>query len=323
MIPASIHLLRVSATLAAACLAAAAFAQTPGRPIRMIVGSAPGGPSDVQIRLLVPKMTEVLGASIIVDNRASSNGILGMDIAAKSPPDGNTFAVGNSGTHAINAYLYKNLPYDPLRDFIPVSQFSTTGMVVAANARLPGTTIQDLAAYAKTRNGGLNIAIPGSTGELAGDALWALLKVKMTNVQYKGSAPSELAVVSGEADISFLTPLATAGHLQAGRIKVYGISSAGRSPLMPDVPTLAEQGMTGYDFQYWNGLFAPAKTPHAAVRAAHQAIVAALQTPEVKERIRQLGLVAVGNTPEEFRVIVERDIEKFKKIIIEAGIPRL
>ncbi len=312
------------ATIAVACLSATAFAQSsPNRPIRLVVGSAPGGPSDVQARLLVPKLTEVMGATIIVDNRASSNGILGMEIASKAPADGNTFAVGNSGTHAVNAYLYKNLPYDPVRDFTPVSQFSTTGMVVAANARLPGTSIQELAAFAKTRKGGLNIAIPGATGELAGDALWAQLGIKMTNIQYKGSAPSELAVASGEADISMLTPLATANHIQSGRLKAYGITSATRSPVLPEVPTLAEQGVTGYDFQFWNGLFAPAKTPDAAVRRMHKAVVQALQTPEVKDRFRQLGLVVVGNTPEEFRVIVNRDVEKFRRIIIDSGIPRL
>ena len=293
------------------------------RPVRLIVGSAPGGPSDVQARLLVPKMGEVLGTTIIVDNRASSNGILGMEIASKAPSDGHTFAVGNSGTHAVNATLYKTLPYDPVRDFTPVTQFSTTGMVVAATGKLPGTSIQDLANFAKTRKGGLSIAIPGATGELAGDALWKQLGVRMTNVQYKGSSPSELAVISGEADVSLLTPLASASHIQTGRMKAYGITSATRSPILPDVPTLAEQGVTGYDIQFWNGLFAPAKTPEAAVRAAHKAVVAALQTAEVRERFRQLGLQTVGNTPEEFRAIVNRDVEKFRKIIVDSGIPRL
>lgn len=308
----------------AACLSAPTLAQiSSDRPVRLVVGSAPGGPSDVQARLLVPKMTEVLNTTVIVDNRPSNNGIVGMEIASKAPPDGHNFAVGNSGTHAVNATLYKKLPYDPVRDFIPVTQFSTTGMVVAANARLPGSAIQDLAAYAKTRSGGLNIAIPGATGELAGDALWKQLGVKMTNVQYKGSSPSELAVLSGDADISMLTPLATLNHIRAGRIKAYGITSATRSPVLPDVPTLAEQGVTGYDFQFWNGLFAPAKTPDAAVRAAYKAVVAALKTPEVRERFGQLGLVVVGNTPEEFRTIVNRDVEKFRKIIVDSGIPRL
>ncbi len=314
----------LGALVAAALLAAFASAQSPSnRPVRIIVGSAPGGPSDVQARLLVPKMGEMLGATMIVDNRASNNGIVGMEIAARAPADGHSYAVGNSGTHAVNAYLYKSLPYDPVRDFIPVSQFSTTGLVVAGKASLPGAAIHELAAYAKKRDGGLNIAIPGATGELAGDALWKLLGVKMTNIQYKGSAPSELALLSGEADIAMLTPLAALNHLQSGRMKAYGLTSLTRSPVLPDLPTLAEQGVAGYDFQFWNGLFAPAKTPDAAVRAAYKAVVAALRTPEVKERFRTLGLVSVGNTPEEFRVIVNRDVEKFRKIIIDSGIPRL
>jgi tripartite-type tricarboxylate transporter receptor subunit TctC len=300
------------------------FAQGSGkRPVRVLVGSPPGGPSDIQIRLLLPKLTEALGQTLIVDNRASNNGIMAADIAAKSPPDGHTFAVGNSGTHAVNASLYLKLPYDPVRDFTPVSQFSTTGMVVAANARLPGTSIHDLVAYAKRNPGKLNVAIPGATGELAGDALWAQLKLQMTNVPYKGSAPSELALVSGEADLSLLTPLATLAHIQAGRLKAYGITSTQRSPVLPDVPTLAEQGVEGYEFAFWNGLFAPARTPDSAVRAAHRGIVQALQVPEVKERFRQLGLVIVGNSPEEFSAVVKRDVEKFRKIVIESGIPRL
>ena len=145
----------------------------------------------------------------------------------------------------------------------------------------------------------------------------------MTNIHYKGSAPSELALVSGEADLSLLTPLATLAHLQAGKLKAYGITSAQRSPILPDVPTLAEQGVQGFDIQFWNGLFAPAKTPVARVRAAQRGIEQALQTPETGERFRQLGLQVVGNSPEEFAAIVKTDVEKFRRIIIESGIPRL
>jgi tripartite-type tricarboxylate transporter receptor subunit TctC len=296
---------------------------TASRPIRVLVASAPGGPSDIQIRLLVPALSAAFGQTIIVDNRPSNNGVVATEIAAKSPPDGHTFTVGNSGTHAVNATLYAKLPYDPVRDFIAVTEFATTGMVVAANARLPGVSIQDLVTHAKKQPGKLNVAIPGATGELAGDALWSQLQVKMTNIHYKGSAPSELALVSGEADLSMLTPLATLTHLQSGKLKAYGITSAQRSPVLPDVPTLAEQGVQGFDIQFWNGLFAPARTPAASVRTAQRAIAQALQTAETGERFRQLGLQVVGNTPEEFAAIVKNDVEKFRKIIIESGIPRL
>ena len=319
-------------TIRALCIFAAALALhsaavpaqgTAKRPIRILVASAAGGPSDVQIRLLVPALTAAFNQTIIVENRPSNNGVVATDIAAKALPDGHTFTVGNSGTHAVNATLYANLPYDPLRDFTPVTQFSTTGMVVAAHPRLPGTSINDLVAAAKKQPGKFNIAIPGATGELAGDALWLQLQIKMTNIQYKGSAPAELALVSGEADLSLLTPLATLTHLQSGRLKVYGITSSQRSPVLPDVPTLAEQGVSGFDFQFWNGLFAPVKTQSSSVLTAQRAIAKALQTAETGERFRQLGLQTVGNTPQEFATIVKEDVEKFRKIIVESGIPRL
>ena len=314
----------LAASVVLALASAAAFAQISStRPIRVLVASAPGGPSDVQIRLLVPKLSEVLGQTLIVDNRPSANGVVATDIASKAVPDGHTLAVGNSGTHAVNATLYQKLSYDPVRDFAPVSQFSTTGMVVAANPRLPGQSVKDLAAFAKDQPGKLNVAVAGATGELAGDALWFLLKLKMTNVRYKGSAPSTLALLSGEVDLSLLTPLAALIHVQSGKLKVYGVTSLRRSPVLPDLPTFAEQGVQGYDFQFWNGLFAPAGTPARMVRAANKGIVQALQVPEVKERFKQLGLVIVGNSPEEFSAVVKRDVAKFRKIIIDSGIPRL
>ncbi len=322
----------MTAATRALCIVAAALAfesdntlaqSASTRPIRVLVASAAGGPSDIQIRLLAPALTAAFGQTIIVDNRPSNNGVVATEIAARSPPDGHTFTVGNSGTHAVNATLYAKLSYDPVRDFVAVTEFSTTGMVVAANARLPGASIHDLVTHAKKQPGKLNVAIPGSTGELAGDALWSQLQVKMTNIHYKGSAPSELALVSGEADLSMLTPLATLTHLQSGKLKAYGITSVQRSPILPDVPTLAEQGVQGFDIQFWNGLFAPAKTPVASVRTAQRAIARALQTAETGDRFRQLGLQVVGNTPEEFAEIVKNDVAKFRKIIIESGIPRL
>jgi tripartite-type tricarboxylate transporter receptor subunit TctC len=311
--------------LAGAVLAAMTFvagAQSQ-RPIRVLVASAPAGPSDVQARLLVPKMSEALSQTLVVDNRASANGVVASELCANASPDGYTICVGNSGTHAVNATLYKKLPYDILRDFTPISEFSTTGMVVAANPKLPGTTVGELAAHAKKNPGKTNIAIAGATGQLAGDALWARLGIEMNNVNYKGSAPAEVAVLAGESHISLLTPLATMNHLAAGRMKAYGITSAQRHPLLPDVPTIAEQGVQGYDMQYWNGLFAPSKLPDRVRRQLHKAVLHALNAPEVKERYAALGLVIVGNSPEEFAKVVRTDVEKFRKIILDSGIPRL
>ena len=315
----AIHAL-VGAVIAASTVCANAQSQ---RPVRVLVASAPAGPSDVQARLLVPKMSETLQQTLIVDNRASNNGVFATEICSKATPDGYTVCVGNSGTHAVNATLYQKLPYDVVRDFAPVSQFSTTGMVVAANAKLPGATLPDLIAHAKKNPGKTNIAIAGATGQLAGDALWSRLAIEMNNIHYKGSAPAELAVVAGESHISLLTPLASMNHIASGRMKAYGITSAQRHPLLPNVPTVSEQGVAGYDFQYWNGLFAPRKVPDRVLRHLHKAVVQALQTPEVKDRYTQLGLVVVGSTPEEFAHVVRTDVDKFRKVILESGIPRL
>ncbi len=307
-----------------AVASSASMAQVAGkRPVRVLTPAPPGGPGDVQIRLLLPKLSEALADTLIIDNRASNNGIVAMEIAARSAPDGHTLAVGNSGTHAVNASLYRKLPYDPVRDFIAVSQFSTTGMVVAGTARLPGNAIQDLAALAKKQPGKLNVAIAGATGELAGDALWTQLQVRMTNVNYRGSAPSTLAVIAGEADVALLTPLAVQNQIRSGKLKAYGVTSKERSPVLPEVPTLAEQGVTGYDFPYWNGLFVPARTPQAIVQTIYRAVIAALQDPDVRERFRQLGLLPVGNTPQEFGEVVKRDVAKYRAIVERSNIPRL
>jgi len=314
----------VAATMITVLISTISYAQDSSkRPIRILVASPPGGPSDTQIRLLVPKMSEVLGRTLIVDNRPSNNGVLATEITAQAAPDGHTLCVGNSGTHAVNATLYLKLPYDPVRDFAPISQFSTTGLIVAGNPRLPGKSIHDLVALAKKQPGKLNVSIAGATGELAGDALWAQLQLKMTNIRYKGSAPATLAVLTGETDLAMLTALAILPHVKAGKLKAYGITSLQRSPLLPDLPTLAEQGVTGYEVRFWNGLFAPAKTPERVVRQLNKSVVLALQDPEVKERFKQLGLVIVGNTPEEFSAVVKNDVAKFRKLIIDSGIPRL
>ena len=309
--------------LALTLFAAAASAQMPKRPVRILVGSAPAGPSDVQIRLLLPIMTQMLGQVLVVDNRASANGVLASEIASRAAPDGHTLLVGNSGTHAVNATLYQKLAYDPIRDFAPISQFSTTGLVVAAHPRLPGKSIQDLAAHAKGHPGKLNVGIPGATGELAGDSLWAQLGIKLTNVRYKGSSPATQALVGGEVDLSMLTPLAARPHLHAGRLKAYGITSADRSSILPEVPTMLEQGLSGYEFPFWNGLFAPANTPKEIVQAVYKSVAAALNNDDVRNRYEELGLTPVGSTPEEFAAVVKRDVAKFRKLILETGIPRL
>lgn len=307
-------------TLGAACAPAAQAQGLGTRPIRIIVPVAPGGPSDTAVRILVPRLGEGLRQTLVVDNRPSNNGVAGTEIAARAQPDGHTLNIGNSGTHAINPSLYKNLPYDPVRDFVPIVQIVTSGMVLVATPKLPVTTFKDFVAVAKKDPGKLNMAIAGATGELAGEAMMAMSGIRMNNVRYKGSSPSEIAVLSGESDASMLTPLASMQHIASGRLKAMGITSGKRSPLLPNVPTLAEQGLAGYDFQIWHGLFAPLKTPDSVTRNVHRAALAALEAPDVKERFTTLGFTIIGNTSQEFAGVVKSELAKFRKVIADAGI---
>lgn len=290
------------------------------RPMRVIVPVPPGGPSDTAIRLIAPRLGDALGRPLVVDNRPGANGVAGTEIASKANPDGYTVNVGNSGTHAINASLYKRLPYNHLRDFVPITQMVTSGMVLVANPKVPANSLVDFIAVARKQHGKLNVGIAGATGEISGEALWAQMQTRPNNVRYKGSAPTELAILSGEVEVAVLTPLAVAGHVKAGKLKAYGVTSAQRSPVLPNVPTIAEQGVPGYDFQIWHGIFAPARTPDAVIRAVHKGAVQALNAPDIRERFTQLGFVIIGNTPEAFAAVVKSETEKFRKVIVEAGI---
>jgi len=294
-----------------------------GRPVRVLVPVAPGGPSDTAVRLILPRLSEGLRQTLLVDNRPGANGVAGTHIAAQAAPDGYTLVVGNSGTQAINASLYRKLPYDPLRDFTPIVEIVTSGMVLAAHPKVPGNSLADFLGAARKQPGKFNIGVAGATGELSGDALWFQTGTRMNNVRYKGSSPTELALVGGEVDLAILTPLASAQHIASGRLKAYGITSSQRNPVLPNVPTIAEQGVPGYDYQIWHGLFAPKGTPDGVIRAVNRETVRALQAPELRERFAQLGFVIIGNTPEEFAAIVKNEVAKYRKIIKESGIELL
>lgn len=294
-----------------------------GRPVRVLVPVAPGGPSDTAIRLILPRLGEGLKRTLVVDNRPGANGVAGTAMAAKASADGNTLAVGNSGTHAINASLYRKLPYDPVRDFTPIVQMVTSGMVLVANPKVPGASLKEFIDAAKGQPGKFNVGIAGATGELAGDALWARMQLRMNNVRYKGSAPTELAILGGEVEVAMLTPLAVRQHLQTGRLKAFGITSAQRSPVLPEVPTIGEQGVTGYDMQIWHGVFAPRGTPDRVIRAVNKAAAQALNAPDVKARFSQLGFVVIANSPQAFAAVVKSEVAKFRKVIKESGIELL
>ena len=318
-----LHILAASSIFVLYSAFATAQGVPGGRPVRVLVPVAPGGPSDTAVRLILPRLSEGLKQTLVVDNRPGANGVAGTHIAAQAAPDGYTLVVGNSGTQAINASLYRKLPYDPLRDFTPIVQIVTSGMVLVAHPKVPGNSLADFLNAAKKQPGRFNVGVAGATGELSGDALWFQAGARMNNVRYKGSAPTELALVGGEVDVAILTPLASAQHIGSGRLKAYGITSSQRNPVVPNVPTIAEQGVPGYDYQIWHGLFAPKGTPDPVIRAVNRETVRALQFPELRERFAQLGFVIIGNTPEQFAAVVKSEVAKFRKIIKESGIELL
>ena len=305
----------------AADSAYAAAQDYPARSIRLIAPSPPGGPSDFAARLLAPKLGEYLKQNVVVDNRQSVNGIIACELLAKAAPDGLTLGIGNNGTHVINAGLYKNLPYDPIRDFAPVSQLLSNGSALAAHMKFAPKTLKEFVSYAKANPGKVNIGIAGANGAIGTEIFKSAMGLQLNNVPYKGSAPAEVAVISGEVEVVQLSIPVVAPHYKAGRIKVYGIMSGKRSPLLPDAQTIAEQGYTGYEASgNWHGVFAPAKIPDRIVRILHREIVRVFESPEIRDVISNRGSDLIVNTPEQFAESLKRDIARYRKVMQEVGI---
>ncbi|NBR27035.1 MAG: tripartite tricarboxylate transporter substrate binding protein [Betaproteobacteria bacterium] len=305
--------------LAVTFAAATAQAQLPGRPVQIVVPNAPGGGPDLIARLIAPKLSETIRQSVVVDNRSSNNGIVGAEFGARGAPDGSVITVGNAGTHAINATLYKKLPYDPLRDFIAVSEVANAPMAVVTSGKLPASTLREFIAEAKKAQGRFNIAVAGATGEIAGNALKMMAQVDMGNVNYKGGVPAVTAVIANEAQMTLTNYTAVATQVEAGRLKLLAVTSAQRAAQIPNVPTVAESGLEGYDFNLWYGLFVPAKTPQATVQALYREAARIVALPEVRERLVATGHEVVASTPEQFGEKVRRDAEKYRKIILESN----
>jgi len=297
-----------------------AAAQDSTRPIRLLAVSPAGGPGDFVARLISPHLAEGLGRNVVVDNRPSVNGILASELTAKAAPDGSTMVVGNNGTHAINPHLYKNLPYDPVRDFTPIAQLIFSGSVLVGSTRIAPATFRDLIAAAKSEPGKFNIGVPGANAQVSVEMLKSMMGIELNNVPFKGSSPTEIAVMSGEVDIAFLSLPSASTHLRSNRIKAFATSVAKRSPLIPDVPTFEELGIRNFRVGQWHGLFAPAKTPDRFVRRAHAALVKMFERPDVKETVISRGSEIMLNTPEQFAQVVKADLERYGKILRAAGV---
>lgn len=288
----------------------------PTRPVQIIVPNPPGGGPDFIARLLAPRLAEVLKQNVVVDNRSSNNGIVGAEAATRGAPDGTSMILGNSGTHAINATLYRKLPYDPLRDFVAVSEIASPALVLVTHPSVPARTLKELLALAKRSPGKLNIAVAGATGEIAGNAIMQQAGVDMKNIPYKGGAPATIAILSGESDMTLTNYVAVAKHIEAGKLRILGVTSARRSPRMPNVPTIAEAGLEGYAVEMWYGLFMPAKTPPAVAQSVYRETSRIVALPEVRERLEATGHTVTNSTPEQFSEKVRSEVEKFRKIIV-------
>jgi len=302
-------------------LSAAVIAQTyPTKPVRVVIPWPPGGSNDVVGRIVMQRVAESTGQQFIVDNRAGAAGSIGADVVAKAPPDGYTIMV-HSTSHVGNAHLYKKLPYDTLKDFMGVALLAAQPGALTVHPSLPVKNVREFIALAKKSPGTINYSSSGngSAPHLSMALLVAMTGIKLVHVPYKGGAPQVTALVSGETQASLATVSTVLVHIQSGRLRALGVSSAKRSGVLPDVPTIAESGVPGYEMSPWIGVFTPAGTPKDIVNRLNAEINKALKTPEVSQLLASQALDALGSTPEEFDARIRADYDKYAKLIKLTG----
>lgn len=319
--------LRISFALVAVSLAAGAAPAFcaeqayPSKPVRMIAPYPPGGTSDIIARILGQKLSEAWGQQVVVDNRAGANGGIGSELAAKSPADGYTLLVGNMTPIAANPSLYRKLGYDSLRDFAGVTLVAAGPNVLVVNPSLPFKSVRELIAYAKANPGKLNFGSggAGSPAHLAGEMFKTLTGVAMTHVPYKGTVLSVADLIAGQVQLVFSDAPPAVPHVKSGKLRALAVTGAKRTPLFPELPTVAEAGVAGFALDNWWGILVPAGTPKAIVNRINAELVKALQTADVKERFANLGVEAIHSTPAAFDAYIKAEYAKLAKIIQASG----
>jgi len=295
------------------------------RPIKLVVPYPPGGPLDAIARILAEKVQPALG-TVIVENKPGAGGNLGADAVAKAAPDGHSIVMGAVATHAINPWLYAKLPYDPIRDFAPITLVARVPNVLVLNVetadKLQIRSVADLVAYARKNPGRLNYGSGGngSAGHLAGEMFKAQAKVSLVHIPYAGAAPAQLGLLGGQVDLNFDNLAAASANIRAGKLRALAVTTAQRSPAMPELPTLAEAGLPGLVVDTWFGLFAPAKTPAESVQQLNAAFVAALNAPDVKERLAKFLAEPAPTTPAQFGDFVKAELAKYEKVVKASGV---
>ena len=300
----------------------AALAQTwPVKPMRIVVPFPPGGGTDIGTRILAQKLQEAWGQAVVVENKPGAAGIVGTELVAKSAPDGYTFMMGNIGTHAINVSLYKQLSYDPVKDFAPVSMVADLPLLLLVHPSVPANSVQELIALAKSQPGKLNFSSSGAGGSMhvAAELFKSMAGVDMVHIPYKGGAPAVADLISGQVPLSFATVLETIQFVKAGKVRALAVTNNRRSVALPDLPTISESGLPGYQSISWLALFAPAGTPKDIVNKASIETMRILKLPDVRERLLAQGAEPIGSTPEQLATILAGDIAKYARVIRESG----
>jgi tripartite-type tricarboxylate transporter receptor subunit TctC len=288
----------------------------PSKPIRFVVPWPPGGASDVTARILGQKLQQALGQPVVVENHPGGNGIIALELVAKSPADGYTILMANSGPNAINPVLYEKLPYDAIKDFAPITLTTMVPLILTVNPAVDVRSVKELLTYAKAHPGKLNMASPGQTtvGGMAVDLLKYMTGIDVLHVIYKGDSPAITALLAGQVQVMLPTVIAITAHIKSGRLRALAVASAKRLSSMPDLPTMDEAGVPGFEADSWGGVMVPAGTPPAVVQRLHTEIVRILKMPDVAERLHSLGAEIIGSTPEEFAAYLKSEIDKWGKV---------
>ena len=299
----------------------ATAADYPAKQVRILVGGATGGGVDITARVIAGKLSESLGQQFIVDNRPGASGNIATEIVARAAPDGYTLLMGTIAPLAINPSLYGNLPFDPVRDLAPVSRAADSTNVLVVHPSLPVTNVKTLIAFAKARPGELNYgsAQTGSAGHLAGELFNTMAGVRMVHVPYKGGAPAMIDLISGQLQLIFATAVTAVPQIKSGKIKALAVTTAKRSAILPELPTIDEAGVAGFEVNNWYGIVAPAKTPGTIIRLLNKEIVSVLGAPDVRDTLYKQGLDAAPSTPEDFGSYIKSEIAKWSRVVRASG----
>ena len=312
-----------AALLAATPLAALAQADYPNRPIKLIVGFAPGGSTDIVGRIVAQKLSEKLGQNVIVDNKAGAGGTIGADATAKAAPDGYTLTLGTTSTHAIAAGAYSKLPYNPVSDFAPISLVAITPYLLVVNPSVKANNLAEFVSLAKAQDGKMNYASAGNgtATHLAMEMLKDAAKVDLLHIPYKGNAPADVAILGGEVQAVFGSMPALLQNTRAGKVRPLAVGTAKRSPALPDVPSVAEQGYPGFEAALWLGIMAPANTPKPIVDKLHKAITEIVAAPDFKTAMDANGAEPLSSaTPDQFTTMLKGEVDRYVKVTKAIGI---